>query len=475
MYCGTALATVGVVSSHVPVAYVSPDLLGAVPGWSSAYFVGPAAVALRAGLGKPTVTDLGGKVLEGWRASATPGAISYDPRAATTPTYRQSNVGRLRLLLSAPHWAPPQGVERWSVQPGDVVLNKIAPLRAALVSPAARRHPVDGNSLIVRSLPQPTATWLALCLNRPEYEQLLLASDAGILRRVGLGTLANLRLPSVPPEIAALSVTLRELSDEMLVVEENLERVKAEAAELVVAPSFQGDLRKGAFFERSLLSNDSWLPPGVALRSEQSVLSEELSWVPLRDLAAAGDRSRLLSIPEGAHTLRLSDVEEDLFVEEAEQESAPIDLTMTRILGKPLIAGEVLLSTLGASFRVVYTDDGVPPNMFPTDIWARLRFHETPAAWALLLSTPHVRSQTARLAIGAVQQFVPPAALLSIHVPVPERETRDRWQLAVERHHARRRLLDRRWNAHWTALTRVFDETHRPFATRPLRDHEVLQ
>jgi hypothetical protein len=462
------------VRSHVRGVFVSPAILGTAPGWSPAYFAGPALVALSAGQRGLSVMDLGGHVLEGWRVSETPGAQSFDPRAATTPIYRQSNVGRLRLLLSAQHWDPPQMSDRWCVQPGDVVLNKLAPLRAALVSPAARRHPVDGNSLIVRGLPRPAATWLALCLNRPEYEQLLLV-ESGVLRRVGLGTLTNLRLPSVPPELHAPSLMLRELLDEMLLVADSIHRVKTEAAQMVVAPSRQRDLREGTFLERESMSSDSWLPTAAALRSEQSALADELGWVPIRSLATADERSRLLSAPAGSRALRLSDVADDLFVGPDAETSSSTELTAERTLGRPLLAGEVLLSTLGASFRVAYVDDGVAPNMFPTDGWVRLRFRETPAAWALLLSTQQVRWQTARLAVGSVQQFVPPAALLSVHVPTPDRETRDRWQRAVERHHAQRRAVDGRWNSLLTSLARVFDHTHGLSASGPVPAHEVLQ
>jgi len=365
-------------------------------------------------------------------------------------------------------------VDRWCVQPGDIVLNKLAPLRAAFVSPAARRHPVDGNSLIVRGLPLSAAAWLALCLNRPEYEQLLLI-ESGVLRRVGLGTLANLRLPPVPAEMDAISRALREVLDQMLLVGESIHRVKGEAAQVAIAPIAQHDPRDGTFFERESMSSDSWLPAAVALRSEQSALAEELAWVPVRSLAAADTRSRLLSAPDGARTLRLSDVADDLFVGALRDKPDAAHLATGRTLSKPLIAGEVLLSTLGASFRVAYVDDDIPPNTFPTDGWVRLRFRETPAAWALLLSTQQVRSQTARLAVGSVQQFVPPEALLSVHVPTLERETRDRWQRAVERHHSQRRQIDRRWTTLLTTLAGVFDDAHGLSASRPVRDPKVLQ
>jgi len=364
--------------------------------------------------------------------------------------------------------------EKWCVQPGDVVVNKLSPVRAAVVSHAAKRHPVDGNSLIVRGLARPAATWLALCLNRPEYEQLLLV-ESGVLRRVSVGTLTNLRLPPVPAQLDALSQTLLELLDERLLVGESIHRVKDEAERIAIAPSTKRDLREGTFFKRESVSNRSWLPSAIALRAEQAFLAEGLAWVPLRSLATAADRSRLMVAGEGARVLRLSDVADDLFVSPAGDNPDATELTAGRILGKPLIAGEVLLSTLGTSFRVAYVDDDVAPNTFPSDGWVRLRFRETPAAWALLLSTDSVRWQTARLAIGSVQQFVPPDALLSLHVPTPEREVRERWQRAVERHHAQRRALDIQWNILLTALAGIFDGAHGLAASRQAQSHELLQ
>ena len=459
-------------NSHVLHTWASPNALAAAPGWSPGYFVGPASIAMRASYDGFTVGELGGQVLEGWRVSETPSAQNYDQAAASTPIYRQSNVGRLRLVLSPAHWTSPQMVGRWCVQPGDVVLNKLAPVRAALVPPAARRHPVDGNSLIIRGLPWPVATWLALCLNRPEYQQLL---ESGVLRRVGLAMITNLRVPPVPMEMGGLSAVLRDLLDEMLLVGESIQRVKDEAAQMAIAPLPCRDLHQGTFIERESMSNESWLPVAVALRSEQSALSEDLAWVSVRSLATADDRSRLLSAPDGARFLRLSDVADDLFVGSVAQTADLSDLSRGRTLAKPLVTGDVLLSTLGTSFRVAYVDDGVTPNTFPADGWVRLRFRETPAAWALLLSTQQVRSQTSRLAIGSFQQFVPPEALLSIHVPEPEREARDRWQRAIERRHAQLRMLDLRWSALLVALTRVFEDVHGLAPSCSLQGQEVLQ
>jgi hypothetical protein len=168
-------------------------------------------------------------------------------------------------------------------------------------------------------------------------------------------------------------------------------------------------------------------------------------------------------VREGSKPLRLRDVGDDLFVPRPD-DATEADLIPSRTLAKPLVHGEVLLSTLGSSFRVAYVDEDVPPDTFPVDGWARLRFKETPAAWALLLATDTLRSQAARLAVGTVQQFVTPEALRSLRVPVPPRELRERWQRAVERHHAQRRTLDRQWSVLMSEFLAVFAAVHQPFA-----------
>lgn len=461
------------VSSHVSAEFISPDLLRSAPGWSPTYFAGATAVALRAGLIGQSIRELGGRVIEGWRLSETPGALAYDSRAATTPVYRQVNIGPLRLQLGVQHWDPPQIIGQWCVQPDDVVLNKLAPVRAAIVSPNAKRHPVDSNVLVVRGLSRSEAAWVALCLNQPGYEQLLLI-ESGVLRRVGLGALGSLRVPPVPPQMDGLSARLRDALDEQMLASETLHRVRIEANEATsTAPTQPHNLGIGAFFTCDAVTNDSWLPSATALRAEQAALAEELGWVAIADLASWEDRARLTHAPDGARALRLRDVGEDLFVTPTDDTKE--DIVPSRTLGKPLVPGEVLLSTLGSSFRAAYVDDGVRPNTFPVDGWVRLRFRETPAAWALLLSTEPLRAQAARLAVGSVQQFVPPDALSSLRVPMPPREVRDRWQRAVERHHAQRRMQERQWAAIVDEMTALFEAVHRPFGEIRPRAKEPVQ
>jgi hypothetical protein len=194
--------------------------------------------------------------------------------------YRQANIGRLRLHLGAQHWDSPQITGRWCVQPGDVVLNKLAPIRAAFVSTNAKRHPVDSNSLIIRGLSRPQAAWVAFCLNQPEYEELLLI-QSGVLQRVGLGALASLRTPPVPPQMDGLSARLRDALDEQTQTIETLHRMRVEANESTsVALTDARPLGNGTFYARDAVTHDSWLPSATALRAEQTSLDEKLGWVP---------------------------------------------------------------------------------------------------------------------------------------------------------------------------------------------------
>lgn len=391
-----------------------------------------------------------------------------------TPVYRQGNIGRLRLVLGEHHWEPPQIGGRWCVQPGDIVLNKLAPVRAAFVAPTARRHPVDGNSLIVRGLSRSAAVWVAVCLSHHGYEALLL-TESGVLRRAGVRALASLRVPPVPAQMEGLSARLRDALDEQTLASEALHRIRVEANEVAsAAPTQAHDLATGAFFTRDAVTNDSWLPSATALRAEQTVLEDEVGWLAIGELASFDARVRLARAHEAARVLRLSDVGDDLFVSSLDG-AASSELIPSRTMATALVPGEVLLSTLGSSFRAAYVDDDVRPNTFPVDSWVRLRFRETPAAWALLLSTEPLRSQAARLAVGSVQQFVPPDALRSLRVPTPPREVRDRWQRAVERHHAHRRSLDRQWSALVSELSAVFDAVHRPFGNAGDHAEEALQ
>jgi hypothetical protein len=289
-----------------------------------------------------------------------------------------------------------------------------------------------------------------------------------------MGALASLRMPPAPAQMNRLSAQLRDALDEQALTIEALHRVRIEANEATSAALPKArPLGDGAFFAPDAVTHDTWLPSATALRAEQAALDEELGWIAIGDLASSDDRARLSRAPEGARALRLRDVGDDLLVPQDDDGSE--HLIPSRTLAAALIPGEVLLSTLGSSFRAAYVDEGAPKTTFPVDGWARLRFRETPAAWALLLSTDALRSQAARLTVGSVQQFVPPDALRSLRVPVPPRDVRDRWQRAVDRHHALRRAQDRAWSTLSNELSAQFDAVHRPFAETCWSATEALQ
>ncbi|WP_316237054.1 hypothetical protein [Bradyrhizobium sp. SZCCHNR1015] len=269
------------------------------------------------------------------------------------------------------------------------------------------------------------AVWVAVCLNQPGYEELLPAESAR-LGRLGLNALKSLRVLLAPPQVEGLSARLREILDEQMLASDAFHRIRIEAI------------------------------------------------MPIAGLAAFDARARLSRARQGARVLRLSEVGIDLLVPSPDNAVSP-QIIPRRTLAKPLVLGEVLLSTLGRSFRAACVDDNVPPDTFPVEGSVRLRLRGSPAARALLLATEPLRSRAARLTGGSVQQFVPPEALRSLRVPPPPRDWRDRWQRAVERSHVYRRVLDRQWSVFAKALSAGFDAVHRPFAHGRQQAGDVLQ
>ena len=108
-------------------------------------------------------------------------------------------------------WSPSTARRRGSqavrcVGPGDIVVSKIAPVRAAIVTPNIFRHPVDANCYLVRGLDLAMGFWFALCINQPAFgEYLVRKSGAAIVPRVRADVLGSVRLPRPPAGIEAIS------------------------------------------------------------------------------------------------------------------------------------------------------------------------------------------------------------------------------------------------------------------------------
>ena len=443
------------------VSFISPMALWRFPeyGWAPSYFVGPSARVIRASQAGLTIDELNGQVLEGWRISSTLGTVSYDPRSADVPIYRQSHIQPLCLLPDGQHWRQPVESGPWCVQTGDVVINKMAPIRAGIVSPLCPRHPIDGNCLIVRGLGPAAALWLAICLNDSAYANLLLAGQTGI-QRLSQAALKGFRVPPVPIEAENLSRRLFAILDDIILAREIVHRLKAEASEASAITVTMPDLRDGIMVPGATVGVDNWLPSTVVLRALQAQIAADYQWVAVGSLVSLESRTRLAQLPPNAHVLRLGDVADDFFVPAADAKKASETAPANRTLAQQLLPGDVLVSTLGNSFRTAYADSDIQTRIYPSDAWVRLRFNETPAAWALLLSTPIVKSQVARLAIGVMQQFVPPSSLLDLLVPTPDRSTRDRWQRQFDQHHTGRRIIEQSWAQFQKACRNLFDVIH---------------
>jgi hypothetical protein len=422
------------------------------------------------------IRELAKSILEGWRVSTVQGRAGYDPRIQETPIYRQANLDPMRFRLDVEHWKSPEVEGSWCVQPGDVVINKIPPLRAALATWQLPRHPVDGNCILIRSLKEPYSAWVAFCLNQELYaDYLIRSSGSAVLPRVGLKTLSQMPvvLPSMA-EIAGISNRFWEWNDAALANAEILYHLSAEVEEYVVSEikpleddrpeKFQEaglrlSLLPGRFFSAEVINN-SWVPSHVQVANWQQQLRRRLGWLPLERLLSSDEisRDRLVDVPERGRYLRLSDVRPDFtFVQPEEDDSLA---WRSRVYRKPLTDDEVLLSTLVTSPQIAFVDESPPEKVYVTDHLQRLRFKETPGAWALLLKTSPVRTQLAGMGMGSVQQFTHVDAVRQLHLPDVPIKLRERWERVIRRHHQRKRELEMEWRETWNQAQRLFDAMH---------------
>src|SRR5262249_3364641 len=125
---------------------------------------------------------------------------------APQPIYRMSNVSELELRLGPEHCIPPAGSDRRCVRPGDVVVTKGGPIRAALAPSQIFRHRADANCYVIPRLNQAAGFWVALCLNQLPYtEYLTRKSGAAIVPRVRMAVLREAPFPEQPAGVEALS------------------------------------------------------------------------------------------------------------------------------------------------------------------------------------------------------------------------------------------------------------------------------
>jgi hypothetical protein len=184
-------------------------------------------------------------------------------------------------------------------------------------------------------------------------------------------------------------------------------------------------------------------------------------WLPLADLLDddPGVRRRQTAIDREGLYLRLGDVGEDLTLQPGERGHAPPN--PGQAYAAPLGAGEVLLSLLVSSPRVAFVD-AAAARVYPDAHWRRLRFRETPAAWALVLRSPPLREQLRHLAAGNTRQFAHFGEVERLALPPLSLEDRQRWDAALREGHRRRRELEAQWRRIEDEARRLYDEVYSP-------------
>jgi len=409
------------------------------------------------------------------------------------PIYRQANLAPLRFDLEAVHWQTPTLESEECVSPGDIVINKLAPVRAAWATARLPRHPADASCIIIRwegrdeqvslfnsdpILPERrglmVAFWTAVCLNQPAYQEYLLRrSGAAFLPRVRMSVLRKLKLPPAPPEAEQLAGAVWEWLEQSLANAEELTRLALQAEEEVAAQAVAVDEVDDAHadeepggrwwrFLRAAEVADSLIPRHVTLSRLQYILRSARGWLPLEELLGPRQpgRKRLTVAEPDRHYLRLGDVGSDLAVTLPKPTDAPPQ--PGRVYAEPLTADEVLVSLLGTSPRVAFAGADPPPGMFVIDHWERLCFRETPGAWALALDTSPVRRQRRLMAMGTAQQFAHPESVRTLVLPPLPLELRLKWDRALRRLIARRNQLEKEWQVLWGRSLELYRAAHAP-------------
>jgi hypothetical protein len=353
-----------------------------------------------------TVADLGGTVGEGVRVERT--------SAPDLILYRPSHLVRGVVVPDSTHLGQAPVRTPRAVGPGDVVVSKFLPPRAALVTPATPRHPPDANCLRVLGLGADAALWLVALLGHPSFAATLALRGAGsVLPRVGARDLAELRVPERPPELTGFAIAWNEAADERLAAQRDLLALGSEAQRIAddSAPPLPNP-RRPAWVAAGQIP-DTWAPDQAALVHFEHQAARA-GWVPLgRHLAR--EPARLRDPIPPARVLRLVHATGDLGFDVPPL--APVEPPWFRLYADPLRPGELLLSTLGSAPKVVLNVPAATSTVWVSDQWARLDAGDTTGALALVLGTSQVLWQLGCAATGAVRQFIGREDLAEVRVP----------------------------------------------------------
>lgn len=393
-------------------------------------------------------------------------------------TVRSAQINNFRIDFSADNWSGSLAdveietkltgnYKKRYLQTGDVVLKRIAPLRAAWVTPSVPHVPVDENCFIIRRLKQTEAFWYCLCFNQPIYDSYLSRNTRGTsLFRVSIKSLKSTEIPSPPEDIKNISsrawATLEKSYSESAAVFRLKQEVE-QSFSAAVKEEFAGDGSEAPLPVRFYKPNDigeSLLQKHVQLQHLQNRLKEEYDWVKLEDLLYSESSSRLKEsdVFNNARFLRLADIGNDFTTSEPDPEFRPQNLF--RSYSQPLAEGDVLLSTLVTAPRAAFIGESPRGTIYITDTIERLVFRETPGAWALILNTKPIQRQLSLMSVGAVQQFTNSAFIRKLLVPRVSREYREKIDERLRLFYRQKKETEREWKEIMKEAQEIFERRH---------------
>lgn len=407
-----------------------------------------------------------GHCLDGWRVSSNPASSGYDPRIERAPVYRLRHIEPMDLRTESEHWLSPLVAdEPFCVQPGDVLVRRVGSVAAALVGERHRRHPIDGNLGIVRGLTPALALWAAYCLNQPHYRDYLESEPTiGALVRVGLRRIAEMPLAPQPAGMDLLALDWFQALDRDTQGLEQIYRLRQEVAQwsadlvpdLFAVADSPRDGARWAWFSPPDLEDQLNMALCEQRRAARALVESGLG-VPIGALAQVSPRTPKAGAPAGCRVLRIGDLDRQFGYDER---LPAWDAIGWRSQTRAVARFDVLVSTFAIEPKVAFVDRPTDDCVLPSEQLVTLCFHRHQGAYALLMESPLVQSQWARLATGTGQRFVQPGLVGRIVLPVPEEGLAADWHHRLAEVLAKRRDAKRRMRGMLDELGRLYRDRH---------------
>jgi len=436
------------------LAKVTPKTLEAEGSWDAVVLCGPLAGLLG---GKGTGS------LDTWDASVIDGT-----RAPERTAISAADIGFGELMLRPESLLPAPPSDRFTLQTGDVLLAKAPPIKAAWISPSVHHHRFDATCYAARNLTTAQGVWLTFCLNQFEYAfSLARRSVASAMPRINRTEWMRFPIPDLPAGFELLAEGIAECIDQRALSSMELLRLQAEVADQVesLVPGHAIEAAADPSSEASwhqrfspTLIDDSLIPGHVKAGRFQQLLRRGGDWRPIRALVsiARGHGERLGKKGTGYWTLRLSDVGADLRLPALVSRGQAGN---RNVYAEPLAEGEVLHSLLATHPRTLLITEPPDRAIYPTDHWVRLRFNETPGAWALILQTEPIARQLRSMTTGLTHQFATAAAVEQLVLPPVALSTRISWDGRLRRWQKQRRELESQWYEFVARVYRLLKHT----------------